>query len=44
MAKFELVSRFAGCDELLPKRSTANSAGYDLIVAEDTIISTYEYA
>lgn len=44
MAKFELVSRFAGCDELLPKRSTANSAGYDLIVAEDTIISTYNYA
>lgn len=44
MAKFELVSRFAGCDELLPKRSTANSAGYDLIVAEDTLISTYEYA
>lgn len=44
MAKFELVSRFAGCDELLPKRSTANSAGYDLIVAEDTIVSTYKYA
>lgn len=44
MAKFELVSRFAGCDELLPKRSTANSAGYDLIVAEDTIVSTYQYA
>lgn len=44
MAKFELVSRFAGCDELLPKRSTANSAGYDLIVAEDTIVSTYNYA
>ena len=38
MAKFELVSKFAGCDELLPKRSTANSAGYDLIVAEDTTV------
>lgn len=41
MAKFELVSRFAGCDELLPKRSTANSAGYDLIVAEDTSIPSW---
>ena len=41
MAKFELVSRFAGCDELLPKRGTASSAGYDLIVAEDTLIGTH---
>ena len=38
MAKFELVSRFAGCDELLPKRGTASSAGYDLIIAEDAIV------
>ena len=41
MAKFELVSRFAGCDELLPKRSTANSAGYDLIVAEDITVPSW---
>ena len=44
MAKFELVSRFAGCDELLPKRSTANSAGYDLIVAEDAVVYSANYA
>lgn len=41
MAKFELVSRFAGCNKLLPKRSTANSAGYDLIVAEDIIVPSW---
>lgn len=41
MAKFELVSKFADCPELLPVRSTANSAGYDLIVAESTIIPSY---
>ena len=41
MAKFELVSRFAGCNELLPKRSTANSAGYDLIVAEDITVPSW---
>ena len=38
MAKFELVRRFAGCDELLPKRGTTSSAGYDLIIAEDTVV------
>ena len=38
MAKFELVTRFAGEEALLPKRGSAASAGYDLFVAEDTII------
>lgn len=38
MARFELVSRFAGCDELLPSRGTSGSAGYDLYVAEDSVI------
>lgn len=44
MAKFELVNRFAGCDELLPKRGTASSAGYDLVVAEDTVVYSMDYA
>jgi dUTPase len=42
MAKFEVVSRFAGEEELLiPKRQTAGAAGYDLIIAEDIVIPTY---
>ena len=44
MAKFEVVSKYADAGLPLPVRATANSAGYDLIVAEDTIISTYEYS
>ena len=44
MAKFEVVSRFAGEDCLLPKRGTVNSAGYDFIVAEDTIVRSYPIA
>lgn len=42
MAKFELVSKYAGCNFLLPKRATANSAGYDLRAAESVIIEPYE--
>lgn len=41
MAKFELVSKYFGQEELLPKRQTAGAAGYDFIVAEDTIIPPY---
>lgn len=41
MAKFELVSKYAGQEELLPKRQTAGAAGYDFVVAEDTIIPPY---
>lgn len=41
MAKFELVTRFAGEEELLPKRGSAASAGYDLFVAEDTIVPSW---
>lgn len=37
-AKFEVVSRFKGLNINMPKRATANSAGYDLYVAEDVII------
>lgn len=39
--KFELVSKYAGQEDLLPKRQTSGSAGYDFVVAEDTIIPSY---
>ena len=38
---FELISKYEGQDELLPQRATKNSAGYDFIVAEDTILPSY---
>ena len=38
---FEVVSRFNNDVSLLPKRGTKNSAGYDLVVAEDITISPY---
>lgn len=41
MAKFEKVSRFSEVDLPLPIRKTAQSAGYDFIVAEDIIIPPY---
>lgn len=41
MARFEKVSRFNSVDITLPVRKTANSAGYDFEVAEDTIIPPY---
>lgn len=42
MAKFEIVSRFADAGLALPTRGTAQSAGYDLCVAEDIDIPAYE--
>lgn len=36
--KFELVGRFKGEEDLLPKRSTKRSAGYDFRCAEDTVV------
>lgn len=42
MAKFEVVSRFADAGLVVPSRGTAESAGYDLCVAEDIIIPPYE--
>lgn len=42
MAKFEKVSRFSEIDINLPVRKTANSAGYDMEVAEDIIIPSYQ--
>ena len=41
MAKFEKVSRFNEIDLPLPVRKTAESAGYDFVVAEDIMIPSY---
>ena len=38
MAKFEIVSKFADQDLVIPQRATARAAGYDLAAAEDIII------
>ena len=38
MAKFEKVSKFAAVDINLPRRKTAESAGYDMEIATDVII------
>lgn len=35
---FELVSKYAGEEHLLPKRETAHAAGYDLKAAETVTI------
>lgn len=42
MIKFEKVSRFADVEFDMPSRKTAQSAGYDMVVAEDIIIPSYE--
>ena len=42
MARFEKVSRFADVDINLPQRKTADSAGYDMEVAEDIVIPSYQ--
>lgn len=41
MSKFEKVSRFADVDIALPVRKTEGSAGFDFVVAEDTVIPAY---
>lgn len=41
MIKFEKVSRFTDIDIALPERKTANSAGYDFVVAQDTLLMPY---
>ena len=38
MSKFEFVSKYVDAGLPLPSRKTADSAGYDLVAAEDTII------
>ncbi len=42
MAKFEVVSKYADAGLPLPVRATANSAGYDFVVAQDTVLKPYE--
>ena len=45
MAKFEKVSRYADKEIAMPVRKTSQSAGYDLVAAEDYIIpSVYQLA
>lgn len=42
MAIFEVVSRFKNSSiDLLPKRATIGSAGYDFVVAEDIVVPNY---
>jgi dUTP pyrophosphatase len=38
MAIFEKVSKYADADIAMPVRKTSQSAGYDLVAAEDYII------
>lgn len=42
MARFEVVSKYADAGLPLPVRATANSAGYDFVVAKDTVLKPYE--
>lgn len=42
MAKFELVTDYQNCPELLPKRATDGSAGYDFFVAENMVLFSYD--
>ena len=42
MAHFEKVSRFKDLSIALPQRGTTEAAGYDLFVAEETIIPPYK--
>lgn len=41
MAKFEFIAEYADAGLPLPERKTAESAGYDFVVAKDTIIPPY---
>lgn len=43
MAKFEVVSKYENENISLPIRKTVEAAGYDFVVAEDTIIPPYTY-
>ena len=38
MSKFEFVSKYVDSVLPLPSRKTTDSAGYDLVAAEDTVI------
>ena len=39
--KFEKVKKFSNVDFEMPRRKTAQSAGYDMVVAEDIIVPSY---
>ena len=41
MIKFEKVSKYKNKDFPLPQRKTTGSAGYDFVVAEDTVVPAY---
>ena len=43
MAIFEKVSKYADADIAMPVRKTAQSAGYDMVAAEDYIIPSFWY-
>lgn len=42
MAKFEFIEKYKDCGLALPIRKTAQAAGYDFQVAEDTLIPPYD--
>ena len=42
MIKFEKVSKYKDVEFDMPSRKTVNSAGYDMVVAEDIIIPSYQ--
>ena len=41
MIKFEKVSKYANADFAMPIHKTAASAGYDFVVAKDTLVPSY---
>ena len=41
MIKFQKVKKFADVDFDMPTRKTTNSAGYDMVVAEDIVIPSF---
>ena len=43
MIKFEKVKRFKDVEFDLPTRKTAQSAGYDFVVAEDIVVPPYDH-
>lgn len=42
MAKFEKIKQYENVNLPLPVRKTAQSAGYDFVVAEDIIVPPYQ--
>lgn len=43
MKKFEFVTKYKDAGLPLPERKTKDSAGYDFVVAEDTLVPSYYY-